>query len=131
MKFTFETSKKMLPTASTFTRAVVVGAFGIVTTSVPSFGVLAASTVGYVRPPSTESEIFTFAVLVGGRSVLALSHVTVCCEPGGHVTPVFGDVTRNGPALTASVNVTSAFELPPPAGLRSRAVARKCIAVGV
>jgi hypothetical protein len=48
VKFVFETSKKMLPTASTFTRAVVVSGFGSVTTSEPSFGVLAASTVGYV-----------------------------------------------------------------------------------
>jgi hypothetical protein len=46
VKFTFETSKKMLPTASTFTRAIVVNSFGTVTTSVPSFGVLAASTFG-------------------------------------------------------------------------------------
>ena len=35
----------MFPTASTFTRAVVVSVFGSVTTSEPSFGVLAASTV--------------------------------------------------------------------------------------
>ena len=45
-KFVFETSKKMLPTASIFTRAVVVRTSGIVTGSVPSFGVLAASTNG-------------------------------------------------------------------------------------
>jgi hypothetical protein len=45
VKFVFETSKKMFPTASTFTRAVVVSVFGSVTTSEPSFGVLAASTV--------------------------------------------------------------------------------------
>ena len=55
MKFVFETSKKMFPTASTFTRAVVVSVFGSVTTSEPSFGVLAASTVRYLWPPSVES----------------------------------------------------------------------------
>ena len=46
VKFVFETSKKKLPTASTFTRAVVVSTSGIVTGSVPSFGVLVASTSG-------------------------------------------------------------------------------------
>ena len=65
MKFVFETSKKMFPTASTFTRAVVVSVFGSVTTSDPSFGVDAASTVGYVCPPSADSVIFTLAVLTG------------------------------------------------------------------
>ena len=77
VKFAFETSKKTLPTASTFTRAVVVGTFGIVTASEPSFAVLAASTCGYVTPPSVETLIFTFGALVGGMSVLALSHVIV------------------------------------------------------
>jgi hypothetical protein len=84
-----------------------------------------------VFPPSTESEIFTFDVLVGGISVFALSHVTVCCDPGGQNTGEFGDVTRNGPALTARVSVTSPLVLPPPAGFRSRAVARKCNAAPV
>jgi hypothetical protein len=83
VKFVFETSKKMFPSASTLTRAVVVSAAGSVTSSVPSFAVLAASTSGYVRPPSEESEILTFAVETGGRSVFAVFHVTVCCEPGG------------------------------------------------
>jgi hypothetical protein len=46
VKFVFETSKNTLPTASTFTRAVVDVMPGMVTTSVPSFGVLAASTIG-------------------------------------------------------------------------------------
>ena len=74
----FETSKKTFPTASTLTRAVVVSVCGSVTSSDPSFGVLAESTVGYVCPPSVESEIATFAVETGGTSVLALFHVTVC-----------------------------------------------------
>jgi hypothetical protein len=131
VKFVFETSKKMLSTASIFTRAVVDRMPGSVTTSVPSFGVLAASTYGYVWPPSTESEIFTLAALVGGRSVFALSHVTVCWDPLGQFTGLFGEVTRNGPAFAASVSVTSPLVLPPAPGWRSRAVARKCSAVGV
>ena len=114
VKFTFETSKKTLPTAAMFTRAVVVDTFGIVTASEPSFAVLAASTYGYVRPPSVERLIFTFDALVGGMSVLALSQVIVWTEPPGYVTPLFGEVTRNGPALSASVNVTSALLAPPP-----------------
>ena len=128
VKFVFETSKKMLPTASIFTRAVVVSTSGIVTASLPSFGVLAASTNGYVRPPSVDMLIFTFAVLVGGMSVLALSHVTVCTEPPGYETSVFGEVTRNGPAFVASVSVTSGAKAePPPPSCRSRTVMRKCI----
>jgi hypothetical protein len=42
----FEMSKKMLPTASTLIRAVVVAMFGIVNASEPSFAVVAASTCG-------------------------------------------------------------------------------------
>jgi hypothetical protein len=113
VKFVFETSKKTFATASTFTRAVVVSVLGSVTTSVPSFDVFAASTVGYVCPPSVESEIFTFAVETGGSSVPAVFQVTVCCEPGGYVTAVSGAVTRNGPAVGASVSVTSPMALPP------------------
>jgi hypothetical protein len=128
VKFAFETSKKMFPTASTFTRAVVVSVLGSVTTSEPSFVVLAASTVGYVCPPSVESEIFTSEVETGGRSVPATFHVTVCCEPGGYVTAVSGAVTRNGPAVGARVTVTSPKLFPPS---RSRVVRRKCIALGV
>ena len=129
MKFTFETSKKMLPTASIFTRAAVPGRFGIVTTSEPSFAGPAASTVGYVRPPSVDRLIFTFDALIGAMSVLALFHVTVCGNPGGHATPVFGEVTRNGPVLGATVSVVSALLLPPPPIRRSRAVNRKCMPV--
>ena len=61
-----------------------------------------------------ERLIFTFAVSTGGRSVLALSHVIVCVEPPGYVTAVFGEVTRNGPAVGASVSVRSPQLLPPP-----------------
>jgi hypothetical protein len=126
VKLAFETSKKTFATASTLTRAVVVSVAGRVTSSVPSFAVLAASTSGYVWPPSEESAMLTFAVETGGRSVLALFQVTVCCEPGGYVTAVSGEVTRNGPAVGASVRVTSPKLLPPPPVCRSRAVALKC-----
>ena len=61
--------------------------FGSVTASEPSFGVLAASTFGYVWPPSVESAIFTFAVLTGATSVPATSHVTVCVEPRRPASP--------------------------------------------
>ena len=46
VKLVLEISKKMLPTASTFTRAVVVGLAGTVITSLPSLGVLAISVMG-------------------------------------------------------------------------------------
>ena len=46
VKFVFETSKKMLPTASILTRAVVVSTSGIVTSCEPSFGMLSARTYG-------------------------------------------------------------------------------------
>ena len=46
VKFAFETSKKTLPSASIFTRALLVAKCGIVTAWEPSFGVLAARTIG-------------------------------------------------------------------------------------
>ena len=48
VKFALEISKKIFPTDSIFTLAVVVGVFGTVITSEPSFAVLATSTVGNV-----------------------------------------------------------------------------------
>jgi hypothetical protein len=72
-----EISKKTLPTASTFTLAVVVGAMGIVTVSEPSLGVLADKTVGKVCPPSIDNEILTLAQLIGGSVVLFTSQVIV------------------------------------------------------
>jgi len=48
VKLVFEISKKILPIDSTLILAVVVGVFGNTKASVPSFGVLAASTVGNV-----------------------------------------------------------------------------------
>src|SRR5690349_4553654 len=64
LKFTLEMSKKTLPTASTFTRAVEVGLLGTVMVSVPSLAVEADSTTGNVRPPSVDRLIFTLAVLM-------------------------------------------------------------------
>ena len=75
-----------------------------------------------MNPPSVEREIFTFAVLVGAMSVLALSHVTVIAEPLGTEPPESGEVTRNGPAFVASRRVVSPLLTPP---LPSRAVRRK------
>ena len=48
VKFASEMSKKMLPTASTLIRPCVVAMFGMVTTALPLFGTLLASTVGKV-----------------------------------------------------------------------------------
>ena len=72
-----EISKNTLPTASTFTLAVVVGVTGIVTISEPSLGVLADKTVEKVWPPSVDKEILTLAQLIGGSVVLFTSHVIV------------------------------------------------------
>jgi len=81
VKFASEMSKKMFPTASTLTRAVVVGMLGMNTDSVPSFAVLALITVGNVLPPSVDSDILTFAALTGALVVFATFQVIVCCEP--------------------------------------------------
>jgi hypothetical protein len=105
VKFVSEISKKILPTASTLTRAVVVGVLGIRSDSVPSLGVFAARTVGNVVPPSVEREILTFAVLTGASVVLATFQVIVWDEPPAHDTFVLGAVTLNGPALLVTVTV--------------------------
>ncbi len=89
---------------------------------------LASSTVGYVCPPSVERLIFTFASLIGASAVPATFHVIVCVERPGHVTAVFGAVTRNGPAPGASSSVVSALFVPP---RPSRAVKRKCSESGL
>ena len=77
VKFVFEISKKIFPTASTFILAVVVGVLGIVNACEPSFGVLAINTVGNVCPPSVLKDIFTLAQLTGEAVVLATFHVIV------------------------------------------------------
>ena len=77
VKLLLEISKKIFPIDSIFTRAVVVRLFGMVTDSVPSFGVLAASTIGKVSPPSVDRLIFTLAQLIGAPVVPATSQVMV------------------------------------------------------
>src|SRR3954451_19397477 len=101
VKSASEMSKKTLPTASTLIRAFEVATFGTVTDCDPSFGVLSASTYGYVWPPSADSVIFTLAVLTGATSVLATFHATVRCEPATHFAAAAGPFTRNGPAVGA------------------------------
>ena len=93
---------------------VVVGVSGIVIDSDPSFGVLAASTVGNVRPLSVESEILTFAVFTGAPEVPATFQVTVWVEPPSQLSAVFGCVTTNGPAAVVEVNCMLSEFTPPP-----------------
>ena len=101
---------------------------GQVIASVPSVGVLAAMTVGKVRPPSMDIEILTFAAETGAASVPATSHVSVLGALPVTLVAAACDVTRKG-AVPAAVIVTSANEVPPsepPSGPpRSRAVSRK------
>ena len=106
VKLALEISKKIFPTASTFILAVVVGVLGIVTTSVPSLGVLATNVLNVV-PPSVEREIFTLAQLTGDAVVLATFQVMVCDELPGHDTAVLGDVTEKGPDELVTVTVMS------------------------
>ena len=107
VKFALEMSKKMFPTASIFILAVVVAVFGTVNTSVPSFGVLAANTVGKLCPPSVDKEIFTLAQLTGAAVVPFTVHVMVCEEPPAHDTAVLGAVTAKGPAVPFTVTTMS------------------------
>src|SRR5436190_9193923 len=116
----------MLPTASTRTRACVVAMpAGIVTAWLPSFGVLAWSSIGQVLPPSTDSVMRTFAVPIGALAVLATFQVTVCAEPAAQLTDVFGAVTANGPAVLATVRTVVASFVPPPPARLSRTVTWK------
>ena len=107
VKFVLEISKKIFPTASIFILAVVVGVFGIVSTSLPSFGVLADKTVEKVLPPSVDKDIFTFAQLTGAAVVPATAHVIVCPELPAHDTAVLGAVTEKGPAVALTVTTIS------------------------
>ena len=107
VKLVFEISKKIFPMASTFILAVVVGVLGIVTTSLPSLGVLATNVLNVV-PPSVERDIFTLAQLTGAAVVPATFHVIVCDELPGHDTAVLGEVTEKGPDELVTVTVISA-----------------------
>src|SRR5215213_5524404 len=84
VKFTLLISKKIFPTASIFTLHCEPGLFGTVIFSVPSFGVLAASVMGKLFPPSVESRILTVAQLTGATLVEFTLQVTVCVEPTVH-----------------------------------------------
>jgi hypothetical protein len=106
VKLVLEISKKIFPTASIFILAVVVGVLGIVTTSVPSLGVLATKLLKVV-PPSVERDIFTLAQLTGAAVVLATLHVIVCDELPAHDTAVLGAVTAKGPDELVTVTVIS------------------------
>ena len=107
VKLVLEISKKMLPTASTLIRAVVVGVFGITTSALPSLAVLDNKTVGKLCPPSVDNDIFTLAQLTGEAVVLATAQVTVCVEPPVQETAVFGTETANGPEVLVTVTTTS------------------------
>ena len=106
VKLVLEISKKILPTASTFILEVVDGVFGIVTTWLPSLGVL-ANNVLKVLPPSVEIEIFTLAQLTGATVVLFTFQVMVCDEFPAHDTAVLGAVTAKGPEVLETVTTIS------------------------
>src|SRR5213080_1070677 len=77
VKFGSEMLKKMLPTASTLTRAVEVGVFGTPIVATPLLGVLDKRVNGKLFPPSIESRTRTFPQLTGALEELATSHLTV------------------------------------------------------
>ena len=114
-KSALEISKKILPTASTLMRHVVLNDEGIVITSDPSLAVAAAKTVGNVFPPSVDNKIFTLAQLTGAAVVLFTLQVTVADEPASQVIFVLGDVTWKGPEVLVTVTTTSAKEVCPTA----------------
>lgn len=90
VKFTFDISKKILPTASTFILALELMIFGIVTVSEPSFGTFETNVYGKVYPLSTDNKMFTFAVLIGDRFVEATFQVIVAGWLAISVTLVLG-----------------------------------------
>src|SRR5690349_9828892 len=65
VKFDGEMLKKILPEASTLTRAEEVGRFGTMIVAAPIFGAFETSVKGKLLPPSTESNTRTFAQLMG------------------------------------------------------------------
>src|SRR4030095_7703356 len=107
VKFVLEISKKIFPTASTFTRQVELGDDGTVITSEPSLAVAAANTVGNVSPPSVDNKILTVAQLTDPALVPFTFHVTDAELLSFQVTAVFGAVTANGPAVLVTVTTTS------------------------
>jgi hypothetical protein len=97
VKSASEISKKIFPMASIFILAFVVRFAGTVRTSDPSFGVLAANTIGKVFPPSVDKDILTSKVLIGDDEVPATFHRTVCEVPVVQISPPLGEVTTKGP----------------------------------
>ena len=77
VKFDSETLKKILPEASTLTRAAEVGRFGTVIVVAPVFGMPEASVNVKLAPPSIESSTRTFAQLMGALEVFATFQFTV------------------------------------------------------
>jgi hypothetical protein len=89
--------KKMLPTDSTFTRAIELTALGTLIVATPVLGASPASVNGKVLPPSIESNMRTLLQSIGELEVPATFHVTVCVEPASHWLEAMGWVTLNGP----------------------------------
>src|SRR4030095_16877004 len=107
VKFVLEISKKIFPTASTFTRQVEPGDAGTVISCDPSLAVAAANKVGNVAPPSVDNKIFTVAQFTEPPLVPFTFQVTVAVLPAFHVTAVFGAVIAKGPAVLVTVTTTS------------------------
>ena len=87
--------------------------------SEPSLGVLDAKTIGKVAPPSVESKMFTFAVLIPLAVVPATFQVTVAVDPVSHVVLlVAGEVIANAaPVFTTFTAVKTEAVCPPPSTL--------------
>jgi hypothetical protein len=122
VKFALLTSKKMFPTADTFTRADAVAApsAGTWNVAVPVFVVDAASTYGYVAPPSVERVICTYWSLIAAPVVIPGVHVTDCVVPSAHVAfVVFGAVTANGVDPDATTEYDTDDCATPPAPSRA------------
>ncbi len=130
VKLVLEISKKIFPTASTFIRLVVPVVFGTFITSVTSFAVAAANTVGNVCPPSVDNKIFTLWQFTDPPFVPFTLHVTVAVDPAFQVIFELGEVTAKGPAVfvtvtTASVNAVWPIVDPGTYGLLSLTVTLK------
>ena len=87
---------------------------GTVIDCVPSLGVVARIVIGYVFPPSVDKRISTLAVFTPLAVVPATFQVTVCVEPAGQTTVVFGIVTLKGPAVAFTVTIISSLLLAGP-----------------
>src|SRR5579862_191554 len=77
-----DSAKKIFPIASIFTRTVDDAMFGAVISSEPVLGVLAASTVGNVNPPSVDKLILTFVTLMGAAVLFETLQLSSVDAPG-------------------------------------------------